>query len=51
MEQPPYPGTPRWVKVIGVIALLVLALFAHRLIGAGRGHGNHGQHPPLERAP
>jgi hypothetical protein len=36
----PRPGTPRWVKVSAVIALLVLVLVAVLLI-SGRG-GEHG---------
>jgi hypothetical protein len=39
-DLPPYPGTPRWVVVFGIIvaALVVLVLVRH-LIG-GRLHGH-----------
>jgi hypothetical protein len=50
MEHAPHPGTPRWVKVMGIIALLVLAVLAHRLIEGGRGHAHQGQQP-AQRAP
>lgn len=38
-----YPGTPRWVKVTGlvVLALVVLALVAALLVGGGHGPGQH----------
>jgi hypothetical protein len=36
-DPPPYPGTPRWVKVSGVAAG-ILALLVVILIHAGRGH-------------
>jgi hypothetical protein len=51
MERSPYPGTPRWVKVTGIIALLVLALLAHRLIRGGRGHAHDGQQLPAQSTP
>jgi hypothetical protein len=36
----PYPGTPRWVKVFGIIALvLVLGFVILILTGRGGGHG------------
>jgi hypothetical protein len=25
-ERPPYPGTPRWVKIAGIIALVLVLL-------------------------
>lgn len=37
-------GTPRWVKVFGIIALVVIALFVIALLGgggAGHGPGRH----------
>ena len=52
---PPYPGTPRWVKVSGIIALvLVLLVVIMMIIGPGdHGPGRHapsggpgGQTPP-----
>lgn len=36
-----YPGAPRWVKVLGIIALAVVLLFATMML-AGGGMGNHG---------
>ena len=41
---PVYPGTPRWVKVFGIIAL-VLALLVVIMMFAGGGHGP-GRHMP-----
>jgi hypothetical protein len=40
-EPPPYPGTPRWVKVFGIIFLVVLVLFFAVLFthGVHRGPG------------
>lgn len=35
----PYPGTPRWVKVFGIIVLVLVLLFAIILL---TGRGNHG---------
>ena len=38
-NRPPYPGTPRWVKVFGIIAIfVVLLVVAMMLIGGGE-HG------------
>jgi hypothetical protein len=39
-DLPPYPGTPRWVKVFGIIALAVLLLFVFLIFT--RGPGGHG---------
>ena len=39
-------GTPRWVKVFGIIALVTVVLFVVlMLIGRGGGHGP-GRHTP-----
>ena len=53
-DPPPYPGTPRWVKVSG-IAVGVLLLLAAVLMLHGGGPGRHmpsgdapGQMPPEE---
>ena len=39
------PGTPRWVKVFGIITLVVILLFllllATRGLGGGHGPGRH----------
>ena len=40
---PPYPGTPRWVKVFGIIiVVVVLLVVAGMFIGGGEhGPGRH----------
>ncbi len=44
-NRPPYPGTPRWVKVLGIIVIVVvLLLVAGMFIGGGE-HGP-GRHTP-----
>jgi hypothetical protein len=41
-DMPPYPGAPRWVKVLGIVALaLALLLVAHHLTGGGHGPWEH----------
>jgi hypothetical protein len=47
-----YPGTPRWVKVLGVISLtLVLVFVAVHLAGGGfQHHGHLGGQPPAAAA-
>jgi len=47
-ELPPYPGAPRWVKVFGIIALVVVLVFVILLFT--RGPGGHGpdRHMPSE---
>ena len=54
-NRPPYPGTPRWVKVFGIIVIVaVLLVVAMMFIGGGEhGPGRHtpsgdagGQAPP-----
>ena len=45
-DTPPYPGTPRWVKVFGIIAL-VLVLLVVMIIFTGFG----GQHGPGRHTP
>ena len=49
---PPYPGAPRWVKLTGIIVLILALLFAIILVtgvagshGPGR-HGGGGDTPP-----
>ena len=44
---PVYPGTPRWVRVSGAVAVLLVALSAVIVIG---GHGPGG-HRPSSSAP
>jgi hypothetical protein len=48
-DAPPYPGTPRWVKVSGTIAAVLAVVFVIlQLTGViGRhGPGRHGGHEP-----
>ena len=47
-ESPAYPGTPRWVKVLGLIFLALLLVFVVvHLAGGGFRHDGHlgGQGP------
>jgi len=45
-EPPPYPGTPRWVKVSGIIVIvLVLLVVIIMVTGVGGAHGP-GRHMP-----
>ena len=45
-NRPPYPGTPRWVKVFGIIAIVVVLLVVIMLL---TGHGT-GRHIPSDGA-
>jgi hypothetical protein len=40
-DTPAYPGVPGWAKVLGLIALVAVVLFA-ALHLAGHGPGDHG---------
>jgi hypothetical protein len=41
-NRPPYPGTPRWVKVFGTILIVVVLLIvAIIFIGGEHGPGRH----------
>jgi hypothetical protein len=41
-NRPPYPGTPRWVKVFGIVLIVVVLLaIATMLIGGEHGPGRH----------
>ena len=51
-KPPPYPGTPRWVKAFGILAIILVVLVAIMLL-SGHGPGCHtssgdagGQVPP-----
>jgi hypothetical protein len=45
-DRPPYPGTPRWVKVFGIVGLvLVLLVVIIMFTGVGGQHGP-GRHMP-----
>ena len=39
-NRPPYPGTPRWVKVSGIIVIVLVVLVAIMLL-SGHGPGRH----------
>jgi hypothetical protein len=41
----PYPGTPRWVKLLGIAALLVVLLVLVVMLAVGGQHGP-GRHVP-----
>jgi uncharacterized membrane protein len=45
-DSPPYPGTPRWVKVFGIIALVVVLLFVILMFTRGPGGHGPGRHTP-----
>ena len=39
-EPPPYPGAPRWVKRLAIVAgLIVILLVSHKITGIGGHHG------------
>jgi hypothetical protein len=41
-NRPPYPGTPRWVKVFGIIVIVaVLLVVAIMFVGGEHGPGRH----------
>jgi hypothetical protein len=41
MAEPPlYPGTPRWVKALGIVVIVLVLLFGGlKLFGVGGEHG------------
>jgi hypothetical protein len=39
-NRPPYPGTPRWVKAFGIVAIVLVLLVAIMLL-SGHGPGRH----------
>jgi hypothetical protein len=39
-NRPPYPGTPRWVKAFGIVAIVLVVLVAIMLL-SGHGPGRH----------
>ena len=43
-DSPPYPGTPRLVKVFGIIALVVVLLFVFLMFTRGPGGHGPGRH-------
>ena len=38
-NRPPYPGTPRWVKVSGIIVIVVVLLVVGLMFIGGGEHG------------
>ena len=44
-NRPPYPGTPRWVKIFGIIVIVVVLLVAAMMFIGGGEHGP-GRHTP-----
>ncbi len=38
-NRPPYPGTPRWVKVLGIIVIVVVVLVVAGMFISGGEHG------------
>jgi hypothetical protein len=44
-NRPPYPGTPRWVKVFGIIVIVVVLLAVAMMVISGGEHGP-GRHTP-----
>ena len=44
-DRPPYPGTPRWVKVSGIVTLIVVVLVVIAMFAVGGNHGP-GRHMP-----
>jgi hypothetical protein len=45
-DLPPYPGTPRWVKVFGIIALVLVLFVILMLTGVFGGEHGPGRHTP-----
>jgi uncharacterized membrane protein len=43
-DPPPYPGTPRWVKMFGIIVLVVVLLFVFLMFTRGPGGHGPGRH-------
>lgn len=50
-EPPPYPGTPRWVKVLGLIALASILLAFVLMHTRGRGRHGPGRQAPSSSQP
>jgi hypothetical protein len=49
-DRPPYPGIPQWVKVFGIIGIVVALLVVIILVtGVGGEHGP-GRHSPSDDA-
>ncbi len=48
-NRPPYPGTPRWVKVFGIVLIVVVLLVIAMMFIGGGEHGP-GRHTPSGEA-
>jgi hypothetical protein len=44
-DWPPYPGTPRWVKLSGIVTLVLVLLAVIVMLATGGNHGP-GRHLP-----
>ena len=44
-DRPQYAGTPRWVKLSGIVTLVLLVLVVIVMVASGRNHGP-GRHMP-----
>jgi hypothetical protein len=44
-DRPPYPGMPRWVKVSGIVTLVLALLVVVVMLATGGSHGP-GRHLP-----
>lgn len=49
-DPPSYPGTPRWVKVLGIIGLLLIVAIAVSLVAGVGGEHGPGRHIPVSGA-
>ncbi len=59
LDKPPYPGTPHWVKVFGIIGIVLVLLVVVIMftgVGGEHGPGRHlrsdapaGHTPPIQR--
>lgn len=48
-DKPPYPGTPRWVKVSGIIAIVLVLLVVIMMFIGGANHGPGRHLPSIEQ--
>lgn len=51
VEPPPYPGAPRWVKVSGIVAIVLVLLVIIALFTSVGGPHGPGRHMPSSGAP
>jgi hypothetical protein len=50
-DLPPYPGTPRWVKIFGIIVIVLVLLVGIMLFTGVAGPHGPGRHMPSVGAP